>query len=283
MGLALLCLWERSGGPMSSTGSCFVSHSPDTRQAGLMNQYGQVFSKFYERYFNDYAENAAPFLLRFFSSQPLSQNQPRVLDLGCGTGRLALRFLESGYSVTGLDLSPHMLDLAAARCAHFLGAGKAVFIQADISGFSKNGGYSLAVSTYNVMNHLATEQNLRGCFRSVKACLVAGGWFLFDYHTAAGLKAWADTESMKFKEGKVEMSGSFDEKDGRAIVRIKGVFNREPFEETVWNQTFPLTWVARLLEEDGFNVVRFARIVDLEKPLEKPEEENRVVVMARVE
>lgn len=248
-----------------------------------MNQYGDVFSKFYERYFSDYAENAAPFLLCFFSSQPLSQKQPRVLDLGCGTGRLALRFLESGYSVTGLDLSPHMLDLAAARCAHFLGTGKAVFIQTDISQFSKNGDYSLAVSTYNAMNHLATEQKLRGCVRSVKACLETGGWFLFDYHTAVGLKVWADSESIQFEEGEVEMSGSFDEKDGLAIVRLKGVFNQEPFEETVWNQTFPLARVARLLEEEGFNIVRFARIVDLEKPLEKPEEENRVVVMARVE
>jgi SAM-dependent methyltransferase len=246
-----------------------------------MNPYGEVFSKFYERHFNDYAKNAAPVLLRFFSSQPISQKQSRVLDLGCGTGSLALRFLEAGYSVTGLDLSSHMLDLAAGKCAHFLGTGKAIFTQADISEFSKNGDYSLAVSTYNVMNHLGTEEKLRGCARSVKACLVTGGWFLFDYHTAAGLKAWADSESAQFEEGEVEMSGSFDEINGRAIVRLKGLFNLEPFEETVWNQTFPLARVARLLEEEGFNIVRIAGMVDLEKPLEKPEEENRVVVMAR--
>ena len=246
-----------------------------------MNQYGEVFSKFYDRYFYDYAENAAPKLLCFFSAQPISEKQPCVLDLGCGTGRLALKFLEAGYSVTGLDLSPHMLELASTRCAHFLGTGKAVFTQADISQFSQDDVYSLAVSTYNVMNHLETEEKLRDCIRAVKAWLEPEGWFLFDYHTAEGLKVWAISESIKFEEGEVEMSGTFDEKNGRAIVHMKGVYNQEPFEEAVWNQTYPLTRIAQVLEEEGFEVVRFARMDNLEKPLAKPEEENRVVVMAR--
>jgi ubiquinone/menaquinone biosynthesis C-methylase UbiE len=36
----------------------------------------------------------------------------RVLDVGCGTGFLALRFAELGHAVTGLDLSPRMIDRA---------------------------------------------------------------------------------------------------------------------------------------------------------------------------
>lgn len=40
---------------------------------------------------------------------------PRVLDLGCGTGTLALRLAASQREVTGLDLSPEMLDLARSK------------------------------------------------------------------------------------------------------------------------------------------------------------------------
>jgi SAM-dependent methyltransferase len=247
-----------------------------------MNQYGQVFSKFYDRYFYDYAENAAPELLRFFSSQMNPEKQMPVLDLGCGTGRVALKFLEAGYSVTGLDLSPEMLELASARCAHFLGTGKAVFQQADVSRFSLDAVYSLAVSTYNVLNHLESEDQLRGCFHSVRACLEPGGWFLFDFHTVEGLRGWAITEFFKFEEGEVEMAGYFDEKRNRAVVRMKGVYNQEPFEESVWNQTFPLDRVTELLKEEGFEVVRLVRMDDLEKPLENPEKENRVVVLAKL-
>lgn len=38
-----------------------------------------------------------------------------VLELGVGTGRLALPLAERGLSVTGLDASPDMLDRLAAK------------------------------------------------------------------------------------------------------------------------------------------------------------------------
>jgi ubiquinone/menaquinone biosynthesis C-methylase UbiE len=38
----------------------------------------------------------------------------RVLDIGCGTGTLALRLLRRGARVTGLDMSDHMLRVARA-------------------------------------------------------------------------------------------------------------------------------------------------------------------------
>lgn len=42
---------------------------------------------------------------------------PRVLDLGCGTGALAARLLDAipGCSLTGVDLSPRMVEVARAR------------------------------------------------------------------------------------------------------------------------------------------------------------------------
>ena len=36
----------------------------------------------------------------------------RVLDIGCGTGAMALLFVEMGHQVTGIDLSPEMLAKA---------------------------------------------------------------------------------------------------------------------------------------------------------------------------
>ncbi|HEY4026178.1 MAG TPA: class I SAM-dependent methyltransferase [Candidatus Dormibacteraeota bacterium] len=40
-----------------------------------------------------------------------------VLDAGCGTGSLALLAAEAGHRVTGVDLSPRMVDLARAKLA----------------------------------------------------------------------------------------------------------------------------------------------------------------------
>lgn len=40
---------------------------------------------------------------------------PAVLDLGCGTGNVALRLARHGFDVTGVDLSPEMLDVARQK------------------------------------------------------------------------------------------------------------------------------------------------------------------------
>ncbi len=39
----------------------------------------------------------------------------RVADLGCGTGTVSVLLAEHGYEVTGIDLSPKMIDLARAK------------------------------------------------------------------------------------------------------------------------------------------------------------------------
>lgn len=50
-----------------------------------------------------------------------------VLDLGCGTGSLSLLAAEQGHRVTGVDLSPAMVDLARAKLA----GRDAVFLVGD--------------------------------------------------------------------------------------------------------------------------------------------------------
>ncbi|SEQ85409.1 Methyltransferase domain-containing protein [Streptomyces sp. yr375] len=50
-----------------------------------------------------------------------------VLDLGCGTGTLSLLVAEQGHRVTGVDLSPPMIDLARAKLA----GHDAVFLLGD--------------------------------------------------------------------------------------------------------------------------------------------------------
>ncbi|WP_037670372.1 bifunctional 2-polyprenyl-6-hydroxyphenol methylase/3-demethylubiquinol 3-O-methyltransferase UbiG [Streptomyces griseus] len=50
-----------------------------------------------------------------------------LLDLGCGTGSLSLLAAERGHRVTGVDLSPAMVDLARAKLA----GRDAVFLRGD--------------------------------------------------------------------------------------------------------------------------------------------------------
>jgi ubiquinone/menaquinone biosynthesis C-methylase UbiE len=49
-----------------------------------------------------------------------------VLDVGCGTGSLALVLAEQGHTVTGVDLSPNMVELARRKLA-----GRATILLGD--------------------------------------------------------------------------------------------------------------------------------------------------------
>src|SRR5438876_10642564 len=40
-----------------------------------------------------------------------------LLDLACGTGRMALRMAAQGYQVTGVDIVPEMIELARQKAA----------------------------------------------------------------------------------------------------------------------------------------------------------------------
>lgn len=54
----------------------------------------------------------------------------RLLDAGCGPGLVAAAFLETGFRVVGVDLSPEMINRARKRCA-FAG-GSAQFLVGSI-------------------------------------------------------------------------------------------------------------------------------------------------------
>src|SRR5215217_5986094 len=47
----------------------------------------------------------------------LPQAPATVLDLGCGTGSLSVLLAERGYDLTGVDLSPRMVERARAKAA----------------------------------------------------------------------------------------------------------------------------------------------------------------------
>ncbi len=245
-----------------------------------MDCYGDSFACFYDRYFCGYSEHSAPYLLHFAFNLLPENRMPKILDLGCGTGHLVKRFLEAGYDVTGLDLSPAMLALAKTKCLPHLYSGKASFVKADLSQFDNIGPFELAISTYNVFNHL-TESQLNGAFHSLSNCLSPGGMFLFDYQTRMGLSEWVAQETIPLGQDSLKTEGQFDEKTGSAWMRVKGTMEGRPFDETIFNFSVPLKKLRSLLGKEGWDFLRVARLDRLNEELDYPEEQKRVVFLAR--
>ena len=77
-----------------------------------MQAYGPGFARVYNSQWGGFARQLAPRLLEWHERTYAGSAGKNVLDLCCGTGQLALYFLEKGYKVTGIDLSEPMLRFA---------------------------------------------------------------------------------------------------------------------------------------------------------------------------
>ncbi len=106
----------------------------------------------------------------------------RILELACGSGRVTTALLRDGHQVVGLDLSPAMLERAAARVAHLGRAARerATLIQGDIRDFDLGERFPLVVMAFNSFEHLYTRVEVAACLERVRAHLEEGGRFAFD-------------------------------------------------------------------------------------------------------
>ncbi len=116
-----------------------------------------------------------------------------LLELGCGTGRLLVPLAEAGYRVTGVDLSPEMLRLAAAK-AEAVGMGDRVtLIQGDYRNAALAGPHRLAFVMMNTFLHLTTQADQLAALRHWRNHLAPGGLLILDvFHPDVGQLAGLD-------------------------------------------------------------------------------------------
>lgn len=250
-----------------------------------MQAYGPGFARAYNLRWAGFARQVAPLILDFYAATPVGQQNKAVLDLCCGTGQLAVHFLEKGYRVVGLDLSTAMLDLARENARPYIEAGQAAFVQGDAANFTLEERFGLVVSTFDSLNHLEDEGALRRCFQCVHA--VSEGYFIFDLNTRRGLRRW---NSIYVDDGDDEAfivtRGIYDGHSDKAWTRISGFLRLanglyERFEETAFNTVFEMEQVRAALQDVGWREVYFAQAHDLRTPLNDPEALGRVFVVAR--
>jgi len=251
-----------------------------------MQDYNRGFARVYNRLWGGFADHVAPLIWEFYegaSSAPVNQS---LLDVCCGTGQLALFFLEHGYRVVGIDASAAMLAHARDKAGAYIEAGKAAFIEADAADFTLDEPVGLAVSTFDALNHLPDFEALCGCFRSVQRALAPGGYFIFDLNTRKGLRErWNGVHIEDTEEMLVVNRGIYDGGD-RAYTRITGFMRTdegtyERFEGVFYNIVFEMAQVKAGLETAGFQDVAFANVLALDEPVDDPEAMLRAFVVAQ--
>ncbi|MDO5739636.1 MAG: class I SAM-dependent methyltransferase [Ornithinimicrobium sp.] len=115
-----------------------------------------------------------------------------VLDVGCGTGTLAIRLAEEGYAVTAVDPAGAMLDIALSKP----GAQGVRWVHGtvdDVAGLASAPGLpaDLAVMTGNVAQVFLTEEAWLATLRTIHDNLAPRGHVVFETRIPQR-RAWED-------------------------------------------------------------------------------------------
>jgi len=100
----------------------------------------------------------------------------RVLELGIGTGRIALPLAQRGVPVHGIELSKAMV----ARLRAKPGGENIGVTMGDFATTTVDGTFSVAYLVWNTIMNLTTQAAQVACFRNVAAHLEPGGCFVIE-------------------------------------------------------------------------------------------------------
>jgi SAM-dependent methyltransferase len=99
-----------------------------------------------------------------------------ALELGIGTGRIALPLAQRGIRVHGIDLSEAMV----ARLRAKPGADRIGVTVGDFATTTVAGRFSVAYLVFNTIMNLTTQDEQIACFQNVAAHLQSGGCFVIE-------------------------------------------------------------------------------------------------------
>ncbi len=100
----------------------------------------------------------------------------RALELGIGTGRVAIPLAARGVAVSGIDLSPHML----ARLRGKPDAADIEVVEGDFATTRVPGSFGLAYLVFNTITNLTSQDEQIACFENVSRHLEPGGLFVME-------------------------------------------------------------------------------------------------------
>jgi ubiquinone/menaquinone biosynthesis C-methylase UbiE len=133
-------------------------HYTDPRMAGLYDAL-------------DESDADRDFYLSLAGEAPL-----RVLEIGCGTGTLALAFSARGHAATGVDPAKAMLDIARAKP----GAERVEWIEAEANGLALEQRFDLIVMTGHAFQVFVTDSEIAAVLKVARRHLAPGGRLAFE-------------------------------------------------------------------------------------------------------
>lgn len=152
----------------------------------------------------------------------------RVLEVGCGTGRVVIPIAREGITITGIDLSHRMLDMCRQKVLAEPEdvRSRITLAQADMRALDLHEEFALATIPFRPFHHLLTVEDQLNCLNSIWRHLTRAGLLVIDIFNPSLANL---TEGRFLEEQDVEPE--FEMPDGRVVKRAHRTVSRDLFNQ----------------------------------------------------
>lgn len=205
------------------------THPPSNRVSNPDWFHDWFNSPYYETLYDHRDLTEAKAFVKNLTSQIPLPEQAEVLDLGCGWGRHTRSLADLGYRVTGLDLSPRLIDRARAMANErdVPALGSLDFEVGDMRTHRMNRRFDLVVNLFTSMGYFDHDQDDLKVLQNAFHHLRDGGYLVLDYfdtdHTLGHL---VPSETKNFPNFRAHLKREVVEGRLRKEIRIED-FNAE--------------------------------------------------------
>ena len=238
--------------------------------------YQRDLAEVHDQNYSDLSEKAAEFLLTMLVENDLWSG--KVIDLGCGSGKLLARLSREGYATEGVDLSEELLKIGKVR------SPKTKFSNISIWEYQMSPCIAVTaigeIITYRFDNQ-NSDEHIETLFRHVFDTLVPGGFFLFDYLEPDIIEDGNSETKIVKQEGWTMIIEYKEDKETKLFERDITLFKR--MEDGFYRRSRELhkvrlldtSWIRGVLREIGFEVTELKNYGEIML------RENHVAIMAR--
>lgn len=242
-----------------------------------MTVFGSAYANQYDELSRDKNYRAECELVERIFRQHGDAQIHRVIDFGCGTGSHSILLAQRGYSVTGVDLSESMLNLARQKSAR---AGVDItWMHGDARQARAGEDFDAALFMFAVFGYMLSNIDMMSALANARRQVRRGGLLIFDVWYGPAVLSIRPSDRVKILTipgGQVirTVNSQLDVRHHTCKVnyhlwRLAGNHVESESEEShLVRYFFPLE-LELLLSQSGFSLVSLTSFPELERPADE--------------
>lgn len=237
-----------------------------------MSSYGR-FAEVYDTLMTDVPYND---YIQWVSKYAPATEYKKLLDIGCGTGQMAIQFSKLGYRVSGLDLSEEMLSIASERfMLEDINVPLYCMSMDELEGFEN---FDVVTIPIDSLNYVPSQDGVQETLSRVYQSLRIGGQLFFDVHSIYKMDEIFMDSPFTYDDGEITYLWVTEAGEETHSVHHDLVFyvqqqNNlfERFEEYHYQRTFEIEEYVSMLKQAGFQHITITADFSENVPTEKSE------------